>query len=358
MNTSFLQPELNYLYEEMCGDASGLTFRDVRTAPFRICGLYRPETEPYLHRLPENVAEATSAGVADLQQCTAGGRIRFRTNSARIAIAAQIPGVRLRPHLTLLSGAGFDLYETTGGACVFVHAYKPSTDRFDAIVGKVTLGERKMRELTLNLPLYGKVTTLEIGLDDDAELLPPQPYAVEKPVVFYGSSITQGACASRPGMCYEAWISRRLDCDYINLGFAGNCKGEPAIVQYMAGLEMSAFVCDYDHNAPTSAHLRATHEPIYRAVRASHPDIPILLLTKPDYRFGSDDSDDRREIVMDTYRKGRAAGDRNLYFIDGASLFAGADRAECTVDGCHPNDLGFYRMADAVGTALKAALNR
>ena len=125
----------------------------------------------------------------------------------------------------------------------------------------------------------------------------------------------------------------------------------------MAGLEMSAFVCDYDHNAPDPAHLRATHAPLYRAIRAAHPDIPFIMLTKPDYKIGDPDFDERRAVVMETFQMAQASGDRNVYFIDGASLF-GDDGMDCTTDGCHPTDLGFYRMAEKIIPVLRAALGK
>ena len=358
MESHQITGETWYNFARMQGDTTGLTFRDVRNAPFRLYGLYRPETEPRFHRLPDEVARATSEGVAGLQYNTAGGRVRFRTDSKRVAIAARVADVYLRPHLTLLNGSGFDLYEKADGAEQYVHSYLPSTDRFDLVCGVRTFETTQMREFTLNFPLYGGVDRLEIGVESDARLEAPTPYTRALPIVYYGSSITQGACASRPGTCYEAWISRALDCDYINLGFSGNAKAEPILVNYMAGLEMSAFVCDYDHNAPDVAHLRATHAAMYRTIRAAHPDIPYLMLTKPDYKFRLGDYDDRREVVMETFRMARADGDRNVYFIDGASLFGGAGRADCTADGCHPTDLGFYRMANTIVPVLQAALRR
>ena len=357
MDCSNLVSAGGYLFDRLIGDVEGLTFRDVRTAPFQIHGLYRPETEPVFHRLPDDVARATSEGVAGLQYNTAGGRVRFRTDSQRVAIAAVLPKQTLFPHMTLLGASGFDLYEKVNGRARYVHSFKPATDRFDAACGVCGFPTKQMREFTLNFPLYNGVNALQIGLDADARLEAPAPYAVEPPVVFYGSSITQGACAARPGTCCEAWVSRAIGCDYINLGFAGNAKGEPAIVNYMAGLEMSAFVCDYDHNAPDPAHLRATHAPLYRAIRAAHPDIPFIMLTKPDYKIGVPDYDARRAVVMETFQMAQASGDRNVYFIDGASLF-GDDGMDCTTDGCHPTDLGFYRMAEKIIPVLRAALGK
>lgn len=179
------------------------------------------------------------------------------------------------------------------------------------------------------------------------------------PVVYYGSSITQGACASRPGLAYQAIISRRLDLDFINLGFSGNARAEDTMVEYMASLEMSAFVSDYDHNAPTVDHLRATHLRMYRKIRESHPNIPYIMLSRPDFASHSEaDSERRRRVIEDTFRAAREAGDKRVWYIDGEGIYRGFELDACTVDNDHPTDLGFMKMADAIGRILRRAMRQ
>lgn len=120
------------------------------------------------------------------------------------------------------------------------------------------------------------------------------------------------------------------------------------MAEYLAQIPCSVFVCDYDHNAPSAAHLRNTHEPLYRVFRAAQPTTPIVFVTKPDFHPGTED-EKRRAIIRATYEKAVAEGDRAVYFIDGETLFEGDWRDSCTVDGCHPNDLGFSRMATVIG---------
>ena len=117
------------------------------------------------------------------------------------------------------------------------------------------------------------------------------------------------------------------------------------MVQYLADLKMSIFVCDYDHNAPDAEYLKKTHMPLYRAVRAKQPELPIIFVSSPDILQSPECFIPRREVIRETYQTALEEGDKNVYFIDGAELFAGEDWDSCTVDGCHPNDLGFYRMA-------------
>ena len=107
---------------------------------------------------------------------------------------------------------------------------------------------------------------MEVGIDDDAEFLAAPAQKYEKPVCFYGSSITQGGCASKPGNSYNAMLARWLDFPQVNLGFSGNGKGEDTMAEYIASLDMSAFVYDYDYNAPTTEHYEATHDRFYRII--------------------------------------------------------------------------------------------
>jgi hypothetical protein len=270
-----------------------------------------------------------------------------------------MPTVTEFAHMTRLGVRGFDLYvdDPDTKTSAFYGSFFPPNTIKDGYESIIKFEDNSLRYLTLNFPLYNDVSELYIGLEGGSELGSGVTYRNEKPVVFYGSSITQGGCASRPGNCYQNMISRRLDLDYVNLGFSGNGKAEDAIVDYMATLPMSAFVSDYDHNAPNVEYLAATHFKMYEKIRAAHPDIPYIMITRPDFRQvkqkGKDDSVARRRVILDSFYKARENGDKNVYFIDGESFFAGEYEDSCTVDGCHPNDLGFSKMADVIGNCLK-----
>ncbi len=328
--------------------------------PFSIHGFYQPSTGETadFKRLPDEVALATSEGVAALYRHSAGGRIRFATDAAYITVRASILPHATMPHCTPILESGFDLYLDTDRDSRYLGECKFDTALTNAY--EVTLPlPAGHKELTLNMPLYGTVTALSIGLPADAAVTAHKPYRHELPVVFYGSSITQGACASRPGLCYQAYLTRRLDCDYINLGFSGSARGEDAIVNYMASLPMSAFVSDYDHNAPSPDHLRATHYKLYTTIREKHPGIPYIMATRPDFLWREDDIE-RRAIIMESYLTARRAGDQHVYFLDGSAFFIptqiGESRGDFTADLCHPTDTGFRRMAAAFGDVLEAAL--
>ena len=333
-------------------EKDGMVFYNPDNAPFRIYGVTRYGERYY--RLPAEVAETVSPGVAALCRNTAGGRIRFITDSRRIAIIAKRDRVEFSDHMTYITKAGYDLYADDDYYGSFRPAPNPTADSFEASVS--IEGDRTDRVITINMPLYGPVRELLIGLEADATLMPAPDYKLECPVVYYGSSITQGGCASRPGMSYQAIISRRLGVNHVNLGFSGNARGEDAIADYIAGLEMSAFVYDYDHNAPNPTHLELTHAPMFDKIRAAHPDIPIIMVSRPRNRRNLD-RERRLEIIKATYDRAVAAGDENVYLVNGGEFF-GEVGNDGTVDGCHPTDLGFWCMANGIAPVLEAALKK
>lgn len=327
-------------------------FYNVLQAPFRLYGVFFENGKFW--RMDESVAKEVSDGVHALCANTAGGRVRFRTNSRTFTVKARLSAVSRVSHATLVSMAGFDLYVTENGKMEYAKTFVPPYDFQDSYESCVEFKTAEEREVTIHFPLYSNVLDLQIGLDRDATLAEASPYEIEKPIVYYGSSITQGGCASRPGNAYQAILSRRLSTDYINLGFSGNAKGEVAMAEYIKKLEMSVFVMDYDHNAPTPAYLEETHETFFRIIRDANPDLPIVLMSRPEHILPPG-SIKRRATVEKTYLNARAEGDENVYFLDGPALTKLCGR-EGTVDGTHPNDFGFYSMAHALEEVLRKIL--
>ncbi len=325
---------------------------DVCDGKFLIHGVLPPaDSESTFYRMPMDIASGINEGVSLLNTNCAGGRIRFKTNSSYIAVKAVMGNVCRAPHFSLTGTTGFDLYS----GLEHITTFQPADDIDGEMFGEYDFGKSEFREYTLNLSLYSDVKRLYIILDKDAVLEEPTPYRNKKPVVFYGSSITQGGCASRPGNSYSAILSRRLNMDYINLGFSGSARGEKEAAEYIAGLDMCAFVFDYDHNAPSAEHLIETHESFFKIIRKAHPEMPIICMTEPYPCFP--DYKERKNVIEKTVIHAREAGDKNVYFIDMTDYFEKAGILnEATVDRCHPNDLGFHFMAEAVEKILKKVL--
>ena len=354
MPNDISQIDPNFAVETVCNLPVRLC--NVRNHPFAIHGLCDPHDGTPFHRLPGDVAKAANEGVVGLAFHTSGGRVRFRTDSPYLVLKTEMSHVGLMPHRTLVGCSGMDVYVKTsegeryqGSCCIGWGediALRATAGR--GYANEVHFDKRLegMKDVTVNLPLYNGVVELYVGVAPDARLEAPSDYRPLPPTVYYGSSITQGGCASRPGNNYCAILSRTFGVDFRNLGFSGSAKGETAMADYVASLPMSAFVYAYDHNAPTVEHLAATHEPMYRTVRAAHPDVPVIFITRPKPYYNPEEIA-RRDVVRTTYDNALARGEW-VYFVDGerVSDILGGDGI--TVDGCHPNDLGFACVASAL----------
>ncbi len=334
-------------------DSAQTVYYDVSQPPFTVHGLLKDEAGCY--RLPHDVAAAANDGVKGLNLHTAGGRLRFRTDADRISLRAKMRSVTRMPHFALTGSAGFDLYSDN----IYRGTFIPPMDMETDFISELSFGNSDggIHEITIHFPLYSGAASLEIGLPAGCEIAKSSAYRIQAPVVYYGSSITQGGCASRPGNSYDNILSRLLSCEHINLGFSGSAKGEMCMAEYIAGLKMSAFVLDYDHNAPNPEHLERTHAPFFRTVRNNNPALPIIIMTRPQPNPNSDDLM-RRNIVRQTFETAAESGDQNVFFIDGTQMLHAFGGDSGTVDNTHPNDLGFYCMANALEPILKSALQK
>ena len=336
-------------------DKTGYKFYSVDEEPFRIYGVSR-EGDRY-YRMPTAVSRTVSDGVDVLNKHTTGGRVRFVTDSECVAVKVKLINPDPGPNMSRMGCAGLDVYDGKNYAGSFVPPMNMPNSAFEA---RKTIEPSKERLITVDLPSYCGVHELYIGLNEGATLKRAPDYTYEKPIVFYGSSITHGGCASRPGATYEAWISRTLDTNFINLGFSGNAKAEPEMAEYISGLDMSIFVYDYDHNAKDADYLRKTHERMFLTVREKKPDLPIVIISAPVAKVApcaglNRQFDERRKVIEETYNRAVARGDKNVYYIPGNSFFDAIGN-EFTCDHCHPTDLGFYFMAERITPVLRNIL--
>lgn len=353
---SIAEIDRNFIIPE--GVPENTLFYDPQEAPFSLWGI-APNAKGVYCRLPEAMLPLCNEGVQRLAYHLAGACVRFTTDANQLALIWQLRETANMPHFAASGQSGMELYEEANDGIRLVHNFQPAMNNGHGCKqyqSTYTALPGGMRHYCLYLPLYNGVKEFRIGLPEGAAVLPGRMPRIEKPVVFYGSSITQGGCACKAGGCYTTVLARRLDAAQINLGFSGSGRGESCMAEYIASLEMSAFVLDYDHNAPDAEHLQRTHEPFFRIVREKHPTLPIIMISCPDFDRNPVQNALRRDIIRRTYDNARAAGDENVYFIDGETLFGATDRDMCTVDGCHPNELGFLRMADGIEPVLRQAL--
>lgn len=328
---------------------------NVRAEPFEVYGAYEFRTQPWFVRMPPEVAEAVSEGVARLSKETVGCRVRFSTDSDAIAVHVEQAAIPSSPHLTPLASAGFDLYVDGEEGSRFQAPFLPpvgNKDGYEQLM-RVPFRTREMRNVTIHFPNHCRIKNLWVGVRPGATLGKGKPYRNQKPVVFYGSSITHGTGASRPGLVCSNIVGHRYNINTLNLGFSGNAKGEPAMAEYIAGLEMAAFVMDYDHNALTVEELQATHRPFFETIRKRHPNLPVIMLTRPNMRPENEFNKQMRDVVYQTYTEALQSGDQNVYFIDGREYLLPYGDAEAMLDATHPNDLGYRGMADAISACME-----
>ena len=335
-----------------------VVWHDVRKADVDIYGLI--DTGREFIRMPMDRAAAVSDDVAELSVQTAGGRLRLKTDSKYIAIRAFRPkSFNFISHMNFLGTSGFDLFvKNEDGQYEFLGVFKCKVKENEGYEAVVQFETRKMRDITIYFPLFAQVHELFVGVQENAALTHGDKYAIEKPVYYYGSSITHGGCASRPGNCHTAMLSRMFDYDYVNLGFSGSAKGEKAMAEYLAEQDMSVFVLDYDFNSSVPD-LERTHWQMYRIFREAQPKTPIVFASQCTLRWKERLkvlTDVRRDSILRNLEKAKALGDDRVFFVDGKGVYGAFGGDSCTVDGIHPNDLGFYAMTKACGAEIKKAL--
>ena len=364
--------ELDKNFAVQTTNGKTLVFLPMTTPEIEVDGLMFFAKEHQLCRLSLASVVEQTVGVQDESWMPAGVQVRFKTNSKIIGVKYRLRRLPNVGRMPLSGNSGFDLYLGQGSNKRFaaVTSNEYGSLEYSSMLMDMSRGEpapevssvyqpipgTDLREVTINFPTYNILDDVSFGLEPGSEVLPPTPFAIEKPIAFYGSSITQGGCSSRPGNTYIQHLSRRLDAHVVNLGFSGCARAEEPMNRFLSSLDLSALVIDYDHNAPSAEYLNETHEKLFKTVRAAHPELPILLVTRPDTDLNLVDSNQRLEVVRATYQHALDAGDRNVYFVDGRTLFGDDSRDACTVDGCHPNDLGFYRMANVIEPILRQAL--
>ena len=338
-------------------DRENIRFYNAEEAPIKLHGIMKENG--VFCRMPQKIADTVNDGVKNLNTCTTGGRVRFITNSPYVAISVKEEAAEAAAwaNITYACVAGFDMYADEGEGQRFIATFMPPSvvESGYESVADFPSKDKKERLVTINFPIFSRVTEVHIGIDGDCYIKEPSDYKHEKTVVFYGSSITHGIAASRPGNIYPLIISRTLDTEILNLGFSGNAKGETEIAEYIAGLNMSAFVYDYDYNAPNVEHLEATHEAMFKIIRKANPTLPIVMLSRPKAHL-TPLEEKRMEVIRKTYENAKATGDENVYFIAGPDLLIKDVWETALVDAAHPNDSGFLSMAKTVGALLEEIL--
>lgn len=339
----------------------GAQWRSPREAPFELRGFPWFNRDGVYRRLPKAPAEPIPAMVDTLADCTAGGQIRFRTDSPALYLSARLTGPADMYHMPATGQCGFDCYVggPAGPSYASTTSFPPGAVRYEAVLFQGF--ERAMRDVTIHFPLYQGVEEVKVGVAEGASVEPPRPFGGAGKLVFYGTSITQGGCASRPGMAYPSIVGRRLDQECVNLGLSGNGKGEPALARLISEIEgMELLVLDYVPNV-TAEQFEETLPVFVDIVRAAHPTLPILVVSGIKYAMDAHKASVRdhrvrcRNFARAFVARRNAEGDAAIAFLNGDTLL-GRGYEDCTVDGVHPTDLGFHRIGEAMAKAIRKKL--
>ncbi|NBR86326.1 MAG: hypothetical protein EBS84_09075 [Proteobacteria bacterium] len=316
------------------------------------------ERKRWFDRLPAKAEGKVTPAVWGLSRDSAGMMVRFKTDAKAIYTRYTLSKTNLAmPHMPATGVSGLDLYaRDTDGKWKWVQVTRPSSAKVETtLISDLAPGER---EYAAYLPLYNGIESLEIGVPAGAKFAGLAPRA-EKPIVFYGTSITHGACASRPGMVHTAILGRRFDRPVMNVGFSGNGRMDAAVGELLTEVDAAVYVIDCLPNM-LPADVTAKCVPLVKQLRAARPGTPIVLVE--DRRFTNEwitpakkkFHDDNHAALRAAYEQLQKEGVTKLSYIGGDHLYG--DDTDGATDASHASDLGFLRQADIFEPVLRAAM--
>lgn len=338
-------------------DKLGVTYVDA--AQFKLLGKSIVSDSLKFYRISEDLAAKLPKRVKELSKNTAGFNLIFKTNSTSIHIKWRLSEYKILPNMTPIAVDGFDLYGWNKGKWQFVAAARPSgLENMSTFIENLN-GE--MRHFKIYFPLYTGVEKVELGVDEKSSILPAaDAFLPAKKIVVYGSSITQGASASRPGMAFTSVLGRKLNADITNLGFSGAGKIEIEVAEVISKIKADLFVLDCVPN-PSAEEIRTRTIPFVERLRKTNPNVPILMVESLFRENGYWDQKMGETVKKQNaafnaaYKKLKSTGMINLYYLNNDDLI-GTDH-EATIDGTHFTDLGHVRMADKLYQSITTILS-
>jgi hypothetical protein len=326
---------------------------------FVVIGKYH--TERNFFRFPARYQHTLRENVWNLGKHSAGISIRFRSNASTIMVRCTVLNDAGMSHMPATGVKGIDLYAHNGNTWQYVRTGIPKGKENEYTL--MSKGDGVAREYLLNLPLYDGVESLEIGVNEGAEITVPESRLLldQKPVVYYGTSIAQGGCASRPGLAFTNILSRYLDRSFINFGFSGNGTIETSVGEAMGEIDAALYVIDCNANTQSELIYDRTVT-LVRMLKKQRPDVPVLLVEgfmNQSYFFNpasgvNEEVLNKRKALNRAFETLKKSGVKDIYYQKGDNLI-GSDH-EGTVDGIHPNDIGMMRIADALLPVIKKIL--
>lgn len=328
-------------------------------AQFPLLGKVRQGSTITYGRLPDSLENISRKPVWELGENCAGMAVRFASNSTSIFAKWEVTLGRVMNHMTPTGIQGLDLYALQDdGTWTFVNSGRPKIGEKAHTATIISDMEAKEREYMLFLPLYDGLKKLEIGVDSLSSITMPRMALPvrEKPIVFYGTSILQGGCATRPGMCHSNILERMLNRETYNFGFSGNGQLDLEIAEVISSIDAGVVLLDFMPNV-TIEQIDTLMEKFYYTIRDKRPQVPIIFVESPNFphmRFNIEVQkkvNEKNANLRRHYAILKKAGEKNIYYV-GANRILGKDH-EDTVDGNHFTDLGFLRFAENLYPILK-----
>lgn len=340
----------------------------IKSSVVSVYGLNWFSEDKRYHRLPkesDEIVKNLEGSISILAANTSGGIVCFYTNSKILKIKIKLSYMFHMGHMAYTGQAGFDLYK--GKTFRDLKFYRASNFDFSKNEYEYTFYDytEKQNEMLhfLNFPLYASVETILIGIEEDANIKPEvKLFPNQGKIVFYGTSITQGGCASRPGMSYTNIISRHLGYECLNYGFSGNGKGHSEIAEILASIDqVKAFVINYEANV-NFEELKRTLPGFVDRIRKRYIDVPIILVSKIQfYTEIHSKTEEKAERAIREFQKSfvksRMKEDKYMFYVDGRGLL-GNNADEKTVDGVHPTDYGFASIAKVLEKQIKKYIKK
>jgi hypothetical protein len=342
------------------GDGETINWYSPLEAPFTIYGLKWEASQSTYRRLPANNDGDIPPKVDRHADAPAGGQIHFSTNSKRVWIRASMSEQTFRHHGTPVATYGFDVYKREDDFYRFLGITRMKRDELTYTSEVMLQEEAEMNAFVINMPLFNPMDSIEIGISEGSRIEASAPFEGKPPVVIYGTSIVHGSAASRPGMTYPSILSRMLDREVVNLGFAGAARGELKMADLLNEIPGKGLII-LDMEANTHDKLKVVLEPFVERIRSTDTTTPILILSRIHLtRDALGEWQARRkeltQFQIDLVQRFRDAGDDKIFFMDGRELIDEEWKWDSTVDGTHPTDLGFSMMAKNLRPVIEAIL--
>lgn len=322
----------------------------INTNGYLIDGLLYSKENNNFKRLPKTLK--TDESLLVVASHSSGGYIDFTTDSSSISVKVKSINKINLPHMALTGSIGLDLYYIEEDNFTFLGTTKVSEIEFTyTFIKNLPKTKKKFR---IYFPLYIELEELELILDSNSSLI--QENSIKPKIICYGTSITQGACASRSAMSYPAILGRLLpNYSVYNLGFSGNAMLRPEIANLIKEVEnLEILVMEVEANVGMVDNLLTERlDSFIKTILDKNKELNIYLISRFPHSKTLFDKKLKQRLNKNLKHQKEIAKkyDKNIIFIDGNKLLK-KFKSDHSVDLDHLNDLGFYEIAHSLGKII------